>query len=169
MPQSLFTQIVCLSSKLVIWWKKASLGVCSLWVVVRQIDSYQVFIRQSSGSHPSAVQTVLEFSFQLLYNLLNVYFVFLQISGFMAVVLVGIWTGHHLGGFAWQSDPKHEFNWHPLLMTLGMIYLYGNGNYSNVKPNSSNYFLCLYNFLLHSYFLAKYFFFKSLQLKPFQN
>jgi len=50
-----------------------------------------------------------------------------QISGFMAVVLVGIWTGHHLGGFAWQSDPKHEFNWHPLLMTLGMIYLYGNG------------------------------------------
>ena len=115
-------------------------------------------IRYSSGSHPSAVQTVLEFSFQLLYNLLNVYFVFLQISGFMAVVLVGIWTGHHLGGFAWQSDPKHEFNWHPLLMTLGMIYLYGNGNYSNVKPNSSNYFLCLYNFLLHSYFLAKYFF-----------
>ena len=55
---------------------------------------------------------------------------FLQISGFMAVVLVGIWTGHHLGGFSWQSDPKHEFNWHPLLMTLGMIYLYGNGNYS---------------------------------------
>jgi len=50
-----------------------------------------------------------------------------QISGFMAVVLAGIWTGHHLGGFAWQSDPKHEFNWHPLLMVLGMIYLYGNG------------------------------------------
>jgi cytochrome b-561 len=50
-----------------------------------------------------------------------------QITGFMAVVLMGIWTGHHLGGFAWQSDPKHEFNWHPLLMTLGMIYLYGNG------------------------------------------
>ena len=50
----------------------------------------------------------------------------------MAVVLVGIWTGHHLGGFAWQSDPKHEFNWHPLLMTLGMIYLYGNGEYDNL-------------------------------------
>jgi len=50
-----------------------------------------------------------------------------QISGFMAVVLMGIWTGHHLGGFSWQSDPQHEFNWHPMLMTLGMIYLYGNG------------------------------------------
>ena len=54
-----------------------------------------------------------------------------QISGFMAVVLAGIWTGHHLGGFAWQSDPKHQFNWHPLLMTLGMIYLYGNGKYQS--------------------------------------
>ena len=45
----------------------------------------------------------------------------------MAVVLCGIWTGHHLGGFSWQSNPNLEFNWHPLLMTLGMIYLYGNG------------------------------------------
>ena len=46
----------------------------------------------------------------------------------MAVVLMGIWTGHHLGGFAWQKNPGLEFNWHPLLMTIGMIYLYGNGN-----------------------------------------
>ena len=46
----------------------------------------------------------------------------------MAVVLAGIWTGHHLGGFSWQSNPNLEFNWHPLLMILGMIYLYGNGN-----------------------------------------
>ena len=48
----------------------------------------------------------------------------------MAVVLAGIWTGHHLGGFSWQSNPNLEFNWHPLLMILGMIYLYGNGNNS---------------------------------------
>ena len=48
----------------------------------------------------------------------------------MAVVLAGIWTGHHLGGFSWQSNPNLEFNWHPLLMILGMIYLYGNGNTS---------------------------------------
>ena len=40
---------------------------------------------------------------------------------------MGIWTGHHLGGFAWQKNPGLEFNWHPLLMTIGMIYLYGNG------------------------------------------
>lgn len=44
---------------------------------------------------------------------------------------MGIWTGHHLGGFAWQKNPGLEFNWHPLLMTIGMIYLYGNGNTNN--------------------------------------
>ena len=45
----------------------------------------------------------------------------------MAVVLVGIWTGHFLGGFAFKDDPEHQFNWHPLLMTLGLVFLYGNG------------------------------------------
>ena len=52
---------------------------------------------------------------------------FHQVSGFMAVVLMGTWTGHFLGGFSWQSDPQHQFNWHPLLMTIGLIFLYGNG------------------------------------------
>ena len=43
------------------------------------------------------------------------------------VVLVSIWTGHYLGGFAGPSQPDREFNWHPLLMTVSMIYLYGTG------------------------------------------
>ena len=46
----------------------------------------------------------------------------------MAVVLMGIWMGHFRKGFAWSENPDLQFNWHPLLMTLGMIYLYGNGN-----------------------------------------
>lgn len=50
-----------------------------------------------------------------------------EISGFMAVVLMGIWMGHFRKGFAWTEQPDLEFNWHPLLMTLGLIYLYGNG------------------------------------------
>ena len=32
-----------------------------------------------------------------------------------------------MDGFAWQSNPSLQFNWHPFLMNLGMIYLYGNG------------------------------------------
>ena len=26
-----------------------------------------------------------------------------------------------------QSDPGLEFNWHPLLLTISLVYLYGNG------------------------------------------
>ncbi|XP_059479279.1 transmembrane ascorbate-dependent reductase CYB561-like isoform X2 [Neocloeon triangulifer] len=47
--------------------------------------------------------------------------------GVLLVVLVGIWTTHYRGGFAWSSDPKLEFNWHPMLMTIGMIFMYANG------------------------------------------
>jgi len=50
-----------------------------------------------------------------------------EISGIVLVILMGYWTGVTRGGFAWQDNPKKEFNWHPLLMTIGLIYLYGNG------------------------------------------
>ena len=50
-----------------------------------------------------------------------------QASGFVAVVLTGVWMGHFRGGFAWTSNPAVQFNWHPLLMVLSMVYLYGNG------------------------------------------
>lgn len=50
-----------------------------------------------------------------------------QIAGIVTVILTGIWTGHYLDGFAWRSNPSLQFNWHPFLMNLGMIYLYGNG------------------------------------------
>ena len=50
-----------------------------------------------------------------------------QFAGIVSVILTAIWTGHFLGGFAWQSKPSLQFNWHPLLMMVGLIYLYGNG------------------------------------------
>jgi len=43
------------------------------------------------------------------------------------VVMMSVWTGHFLGGFAGQSSPSLQFNWHPLLLTISLIYLYGNG------------------------------------------
>ncbi|XP_066905324.1 plasma membrane ascorbate-dependent reductase CYBRD1 isoform X2 [Halyomorpha halys] len=46
--------------------------------------------------------------------------------GLLCVVLVLVWTSHYAGGFAWRSDPPKQFNWHPLLMTVGMIYLFAN-------------------------------------------
>ena len=50
-----------------------------------------------------------------------------QVTGIAAVVLMGIWMIHYRKGFAWQDDPSHEFNWHPFLMTIGLVFLYGNG------------------------------------------
>nr|ACO10642.1 Cytochrome b561 [Caligus rogercresseyi] len=50
-----------------------------------------------------------------------------EIAGLTAVVLVGVWMGHFRGGFAWTSNPGLMFNWYPLLMTLALIYFYGNG------------------------------------------
>ncbi|BES92133.1 cytochrome [Nesidiocoris tenuis] len=49
-----------------------------------------------------------------------------QVLGVLVVLLVAIWTGSMAGGFAWRSNPSLEFNWHPLLMVVGFVFLYGN-------------------------------------------
>ncbi|KAF6213071.1 hypothetical protein GE061_010785 [Apolygus lucorum] len=49
-----------------------------------------------------------------------------QVLGVLVVILVAIWTSSMGGGFAWSSTPSLEFNWHPLLMSVGFIFLYGN-------------------------------------------
>jgi cytochrome b-561 len=46
--------------------------------------------------------------------------------GAVIVILVTVWAGHYRKGFTWRSDPEKEFNWHPVLMTFGMIFLYAN-------------------------------------------
>ena len=50
-----------------------------------------------------------------------------ELTGIVLVVLMGYWTGVTRGGFAWQENSKKQFNWHPFLITLGLIFLYGNG------------------------------------------
>jgi len=54
-------------------------------------------------------------------------FILAQIFGIATVILTGVFTGYYWGGFAWRSNPGLQFNWHPLLMSIGMIYFYGNG------------------------------------------
>ena len=54
-------------------------------------------------------------------------FILAEVIGVILVIMMAIWTGYYLGGYSWQADPAKEFNWHPMLLTLSLIFLYGNG------------------------------------------
>lgn len=46
--------------------------------------------------------------------------------GALLIILMAVWTGYYRKGFSWRSNPQLEFNWHPLLMTIGLVFLYAN-------------------------------------------
>ncbi|KYN01039.1 Cytochrome b561 [Cyphomyrmex costatus] len=46
--------------------------------------------------------------------------------GVLLVILMIVWTGYYRNGFSWRSNLNLEFNWHPLLMTIGFVFLYSN-------------------------------------------
>ena len=45
-----------------------------------------------------------------------------------ALGLVLFWVVYYRQGFGWRDEPKLEFNYHPVLMIGGFIYLVGNGS-----------------------------------------
>ena len=48
-----------------------------------------------------------------------------QVIGLLMIILVCVWMGSYHNGFGW--NPEIVFNYHPLFMTLGLIFLYGDG------------------------------------------
>ena len=57
----------------------------------------------------------------------------LQVLALAVVVMVGVWMGSFNGGFAWHDNVYLEFNYHPLFMILGLIFLYGNGTQCHLQ------------------------------------
>ena len=57
-----------------------------------------------------------------------------------------IWMSVYRGGFAWREDPSIEFNLHPILMTFGLVFLYGNGKIYRK-------YICLFN-LINSWLIV---------------
>merc|ERR1712133_13644 len=47
--------------------------------------------------------------------------------GICAVILTVHWAINIKGGVAYVEDKGIPFNWHPILMTISLIFLYGNG------------------------------------------
>lgn len=80
----------------------------------------------------------------------SVLFGLVEITGALAVILVTVWLGYFHGGFSWSSNPAQEFNWHPVLMTIGMIFLYANSIIVyRAFPNNSKRNLKLTHAIIH--------------------
>lgn len=69
------------------------------------------------GSDPEENQKLSTFRFL---------YMVVQLIGLALIISVFCWIVIFMDGFAWSAHPSVQFNWHPLLMTIGMIYLYGN-------------------------------------------
>ena len=53
----------------------------------------------------------------------------LQGLGLLMLVLCFVWFLDYKGGVGWTENPGKEFNWHPILMSLGLVFLYGQGKF----------------------------------------
>lgn len=49
--------------------------------------------------------------------------------GVASIVFVAVWVSHYGEGVAWDGGPA-EFNWHPVLVVSGFIFLQGLGERS---------------------------------------
>merc|ERR1711951_234217 len=51
----------------------------------------------------------------------------IEAFGILAVILTFHWAINIKGGVTYVENKGIPFNWHPILMTISLIFLYGNG------------------------------------------
>lgn len=86
----------------------------------------------------------------------NTLFFVTEVIGLVGVVMMAVWTANYRGGFAWTSYPALQFNWHPLLMTIGMVYLFANCMYLKATL-----FICIVYLYIIIYLYSSQYFFES--------
>merc|ERR1711872_135383 len=73
-------------------------------------------------------------------------FLAVEMLGLLSVIMTIVWVWNFKGGAAWgMTDKGIAFNWHPVLMTFGLIFLYGNGAlvYRVIPPKNDSHKLGL--------------------------
>merc|ERR1712241_1104510 len=69
-----------------------------------------------------------------------------SLIGLIMVITTIAWVGHFKGGVSFtQTEKGIDFNWHPILMTISLIFLYGNGAliYRVIPPRNESHKLKL--------------------------
>merc|ERR1712045_678593 len=69
-----------------------------------------------------------------------------SMTGLTLVITTIAWVGHFKGGVSFTTTEKGiDFNWHPILMTISLIFLYGNGAliYRVIPPRNESHKLKL--------------------------
>lgn len=94
-----------------------------------------VLNNRSSSSH-------LTMRAALLFTLLVI---LAEILGLVLVALMVVLTSKYFGGYAWDGSEK-QFNLHPILMTAGFLFFYGNCEYQQEG-------LCLWESMFFTFLL----------------
>lgn len=73
-------------------------------------------------------------------------FLVVEVIGLIAVTMTIAWVQQYKNGVVWgMTEMGINFNWHPILMTIGLIFLYGNGAliYRVIPPKNESHKLVL--------------------------
>lgn len=89
-----------------------------IWHFIFSRSSFEIKKMEANTSSETSTADNMK-HFRLVY-------VISQLVGLTIVILTIVWVFGYLGGLSWSSTPKTQFNWHPLLNIIGMIYLFGN-------------------------------------------